>query len=207
MEFADKHQLGQTPQLSSSFHAIVRNPDKLDENTLPVLKEVVARFPAFQAAWMLLLKNMRALDDPGFRACLQNGAIRVADRRKLYRMLTGLEEGNFSRQADETDYLTREYLSPKTYRISAPANPDESLSDLARSIRGKHNPPEPRPAPAEGEPATTANEFITETLARIYARQGLYQEAIQAYEKLSLKYPEKSIYFATQIEEIKKLTN
>lgn len=53
----------------------------------------------------------------------------------------------------------------------------------------------------------TSDELITETLARIFVKQELYQQAIDAYQKLSLKFPEKNSYFASQIEEIKKLTN
>lgn len=48
------------------------------------------------------------------------------------------------------------------------------------------------------------DDTVTETFAKILELQKNYSKAIQAYEKLSLKYPEKSTYFASRIEKIKK---
>lgn len=47
--------------------------------------------------------------------------------------------------------------------------------------------------------------LMTETLAKVYLEQKKYNKAIQAYEILILKYPEKSSFFADQINEIKNL--
>ena len=47
--------------------------------------------------------------------------------------------------------------------------------------------------------------LMTETLARVYLEQKKYSKAIQAYEILILKYPEKSSFFADRISDIKIL--
>ncbi len=49
------------------------------------------------------------------------------------------------------------------------------------------------------------DDFITETLAKIYKEQGHFDKAINAFEKLILKFPEKNTLFASQINEIKKI--
>ena len=48
-------------------------------------------------------------------------------------------------------------------------------------------------------------ELMTETLAKILVQQHKYRKALQAYKILSLKYPEKNTFFASQIKEIKRL--
>ena len=50
----------------------------------------------------------------------------------------------------------------------------------------------------------TREDYMTETLAKVYVRQEKYKEALKAYKILSLKYPEKISLFANQIKELKK---
>jgi len=47
-------------------------------------------------------------------------------------------------------------------------------------------------------------DLVSETLAAIYIEQMLYHKAIDTYEKLSLKFPEKSRYFADLIQSLEK---
>jgi hypothetical protein len=91
-----------------------------------------------------------------------------------------------------------------------------NITDNDKELIDKFIKANPRLQPQQGDhPHVDISEdsvkehdgIFTDTLAKIYIKQGLYSKAIFAYEKLILKYPEKSGYFADQIEEIKKFTN
>ena len=68
------------------------------------------------------------------------------------------------------------------------------------------------PLPADDTPQETpeseeevGEEYFTETLARIYIKQGRYSKALQIIRRLSLQVPKKNAYFADQIRFLEKV--
>jgi hypothetical protein len=113
-----------------------------------------------------------------------------------------VREMPFSEKASFMEWLTADFSDgePKKVGRSAPKDVKTIIGELPKF-------PVPK---KDGKidvfhlPSNDQGKFVTETLAEIYLKQGLWDKAINAYEVLSLKYPEKSGFFADRIKEIKK---
>ena len=82
-------------------------------------------------------------------------------------------------------------------------NIDEFLDQGKLSIN--EHPEEELQKPNLENASVENKEVMTETLARIYIKQGKYDSAIEIIRRLSLKYPKKNRYFADQIRFLEKL--
>ncbi len=195
------------------FYKLAQNPAQLNRDTLVGLKKLTEAFPHFHAAWLLYLRNLKVLNDPEFDAALKKAAPLLPDRKQLYRFLHAKHnpEGSMSAM-DKTINAGSEYQLGKPE--SAPSGGsliDRFLSVPQGSLKLNKQPSEEQSTAPEHDiiarSITESDEMVTETLANIYVGQKKYDKALNAFKKLSLKYPEKNSYFATRIKEIEKLKN
>lgn len=69
---------------------LVRNPELLNRNTIPVLQEAIRQYPFHQTLYLLLLQNMYKVHDPQFSKTLRQYALMVGDRAVLFEMVEGM---------------------------------------------------------------------------------------------------------------------
>ena len=91
--------------------------------------------------------------------------------------------------------------SPKTL-LSSRDLIDRFIAQKNKKINISEEPITPKEL---GQLSLVENEdFVTETLANIYAKQGKYDKAIKIFEQLMLNFPEKNTFFASRIRFLKE---
>lgn len=84
---------------------LVRNPELLNRNTIPMLQEAIKHYPFHQTLYLLLLQNMYKVHDPQFSKTLKEYALLVGDRAVLFEMVEGMNY-NIPVQKLEDDTVT-----------------------------------------------------------------------------------------------------
>ncbi len=196
----------------------IRQPGKLDQNTLPEIEELLNAFPYFQTAYLLHVKNHHNIKSLKFNDSLKSASARIGDRSVLYHLIHGLISEKLHDTRQPAESVKEIPLLPKSSRtftgwfdqldyVEEKRSKDKELIDAFIQTQ-------PRITPGKGELKDQEDiseafikpdeQLMTETLAQIYVKQGYYLKAIHVYETLSLKFPEKSSYFAAQINKIKQ---
>jgi len=185
----------------------IEQPELLNNKSLEELRVLVKEYPYFQTAVLLYLKNLKNTGDLTYTAEMKRTALLVADRTRLEEVMEsgqGLEEREEVKVFKELEELKESEIE------GAPKLQHQDLIDRFITENPRIKPVGTDTEPAESatvaEETNVTDSIFTESLAKIYIKQKQYAKAIRIFEKLNLKYPEKSSYFADQIKFLKKLT-
>ncbi len=85
---------------------LIKHPELLDKETLYDLRSLLALYPYFQTARLLLLKNLFLLHDPTFDEELRRSAVYITDRKVIFDMVEAahykLRNTNAAKQETKT---------------------------------------------------------------------------------------------------------
>ena len=185
------------------------------------ISNVLQNFPYFQTAHILYSKSLQNAKSIRFKSQLKKTAIYSGDRNLLFNIIRQQKDSNISK-ATITKKLKKEgekaelhsfldwisIVQTKKIIRSKKQKPDEIINIfLDNKPKIKNNTKQSFFNASENAKKSIVEnkDIITETLAKVYAKQEHFEKAILAYQKLSLKYPQKSSYFADQIKVIKKI--
>lgn len=236
------------------FIEYIEDQGRLNESSAKEFEQIVNKYPYFQSANLLFLKNLRNLKNPEYYNWLKKLVITIPNRELFYSFINedeikriASEEKNSEKpkkeekkvkpginkkekkvlenEANETDLLELDeaknnYGNSFDTKINVLEGYEDNSEKKGNKLIDEFIEKQPRIKPVADihdpnieindvseESVKENEEFVSETLAKIYIKQGYYSKAIFIYEKLSLKYPEKNAYFATQIEKIKQQSN
>jgi tetratricopeptide (TPR) repeat protein len=189
----------------------LQNPQTISQASLYDVEQLYEQYPYCSAIAILYLKALADREDLKFNNKLKKIALSVYSRERLH----------------EITYLKAEVATPEIKNseikqvASAYSIEDIPIKTKAQDFKGqslidKFIESNPKISPISAGPEDHKNvpiipeidiseSIFTESLAKIYIRQKQYDKAKRIFEKLNLKFPEKSSYFADQIEKIDKL--
>lgn len=190
----------------AAFSEYIASMPAADERLLAELAECHAAYPAASAVSFLYVRMLKELHPEQYEKEKKKLLLSIANRPVLQQSLLTMPVFE--------ELPTVEVDQPEAAVTSAAADEEHELLDELIDKFGTNAPkiktvPEKPDATVNyGKDSCVENpELISETLALIFAQQGYYGKAIKIYKKLCLQNPEKSCYFAAQIDKLKEERN
>ena len=203
------------------YSSILENYDFKNQGHLIEFERLIYKYPYCQNIYATYLKFLKDQNKYNYDEILKKTAIISFDRKQLYNWLN--ENGSTNNEKNEIKYSNAEKKpgvneTKKSFNEWIAWTREKSKFELKNSNNSKiindfleKTPKMPKVIISNNSNKNIENyvfnedEFMTETLAKLYLKQEKYNNALIAYKILSLNYPEKNSLFANQIKLIKKL--
>jgi len=200
---------------------ILDNFNLIKDKEIAKLEEINFKYPFFQTSQILLSKGLLNINSIRYDEQIKKAAAYSRVRKKLFLLIISKEKNKKVRNNDSNLYETSlnfqendkhsfsQWLSlAKVKKIRNYSSEDKIITNFIEhenehEVKIKKNKEFFKPTTAAKKSLHHNINIITPTLAEVYFKQGHFDRAISAYEKLILKYPQKSTFFAEKIELIK----
>ena len=73
--------------MNIDLEQLIRHPEQMDKETLYDLRSLLALYPYYQPARLLLLQNLYLLHDPSFDEELRRSAVYITDRKVVFNLV------------------------------------------------------------------------------------------------------------------------
>ena len=185
--------------------ALLRDPNQTGQS-VDELKRLIEENPYFHTGHQLYIKGLQQTSEKQMSLQLEKTALSVRDRGVLYNYLNRPFRQQPPSAPDEgSGSPIRNDVSQTSSEDVAAVKENQNLVDSFLHSNPKIIPDDACSFHVDLTESLQENQdILTETLADIYITQGHKSKAIEIYEHLILKYPKKHIYFAAQIDRLKK---